>query len=46
MFRELQGEGVKNEIDTYISKSVKNLASEGIVPKLAVIRAGDDDGQK
>ena len=46
MFRELPGDGVKKEIDAYISESVKSFAAEGIVPKLAVIRAGDDDGQK
>ena len=46
MFRELPGDGVKKEIDAYINESVKNFAAEGIVPKLAVIRAGDDAGQK
>ncbi len=46
MFRELPGDGVKKEIDAYISESVKSFTDEGIVPKLAVIRAGDDDGQK
>ena len=46
MFRELPGDGVKHEIDVYIRESVENFAAEGIVPKLAVIRAGDDDGQK
>ena len=46
MFRELPGDGVKHEIDAYIMESVRNFAAEGIVPKLAVIRAGDDDGQK
>ena len=46
MFRELSGDGVKKEIDAYIRESVKSFAAEGIVPKLAVIRAGDDDGQK
>lgn len=46
MFRELPGDGVKKEIDAYISESVRNFTAEGIVPKLAVIRAGDDAGQK
>ena len=46
MFRELPGDGVKKEIDAYIHESVRNLTAEGIVPKLAVIRAGDDDGQQ
>ena len=46
MFRELPGDGVKNVIDAYIRESVKNFADQGIVPKLAVIRAGNDDGQK
>ena len=46
MFRELPGDGVKKEIDAYIRKSVGKFTDEGIVPKLAVIRAGDDDGQK
>ncbi len=46
MFRELPGDGVKQEIEAYIKESVKSFAGEGIVPKLAVIRAGEDDGQK
>jgi 5,10-methylene-tetrahydrofolate dehydrogenase/methenyl tetrahydrofolate cyclohydrolase len=44
MFRELPGDGVKHEIEAYIRESVKTFTAEGIVPKLAVIRAGDDDG--
>ena len=43
---ELPGDGVKHEIDAYIRESVKSFAAQGIIPKLAVIRAGDDDGQK
>jgi methylenetetrahydrofolate dehydrogenase (NADP+)/methenyltetrahydrofolate cyclohydrolase len=46
MFRELPGDGVKKEIDEYIRGSVRSFAAQGVVPKLAVIRAGDDDGQK
>ena len=46
MFRELPGDGVKKEIDEYIRESVRSFAAQGVVPKLAVIRAGDDDGQK
>lgn len=46
MFRELDVDGVKKEIDIYIRESVSRFAEDDIVPKLAVIRAGDDDGQK
>ena len=46
MFRELPGDGVKKEIDADIRESVKSFAADGILPKLDVIRAGDDDGQK
>ena len=46
MYRELSGDGVKKEIEAYIRESVNSFAAEGIVPKLAVIRAGDDNGQK
>jgi len=46
MFRELQVDGVKKEIEIFIKKSVRSFAELDIVPKLAVIRAGDDDGQK
>lgn len=46
MFKELPGDGARNEIEAYIRESVRNFAEKGIVPKLAVIRAGDDDGQK
>ena len=45
MFKELHVDGVKKEIEIYIKKSVGELAELDIVPKLAVIRAGDDDGQ-
>jgi methylenetetrahydrofolate dehydrogenase (NADP+)/methenyltetrahydrofolate cyclohydrolase len=45
MFKELTVDGVKKELDEYIRESVKNFAELDIVPKLAVIRAGDDDGQ-
>ena len=46
MFRELPGEGVKNEIEAHIAEAVKSIAGEGVVPKLAVMRAGDDDSQE
>ena len=46
MFRELQVDGVKKEIEIFIKESVRSFAELDIVPKLAVIRAGDDDGQK
>lgn len=46
MFRELTGDGVKKEIEIYIRESVRQFGEKGIVPKLAVIRVGDDDGQK
>ncbi len=45
MFRELHGETVKENIEKYIIRSVDEYGERGIVPKLAVIRAGDDDGQ-
>ena len=45
MFRELPCAGAKKEIEAYIRQSVQDFAEEGIVPKLAVIRAGSDDGQ-
>ena len=45
MFKELHVDGVKKEIEIYIRESVRDLAELDIVPKLAVIRAGDDDGQ-
>ncbi len=45
MLRELTVDGVKREIDKYIRESVRSFAAQDIVPKLAVIRAGDDDGQ-
>lgn len=46
MFRKLNGDGVKKEIEKYIRESVRQFAEKDIVPKLAVIRAGDNDGQK
>jgi len=46
MFRELHVDGVKKEIDKYIRESVRTFAEQDIVPKLAVIRAGNDDGQR
>lgn len=45
LFRELHGDPVKKEIEDYIIRSVKSYVDRGIVPKLAVIRAGDDSGQ-
>ena len=45
MFRELTVDGVKKELDDNIRESVRRFAELDIVPKLAVIRAGDDDGQ-
>lgn len=45
MFKELDVDGVKKEIEVYIRESVSRFAEDDIVPKLAVIRAGDDDGQ-
>ena len=46
MFRKLNGDGVKKEIEKYIRTSVRQFAEQDMVPKLAVIRAGDNDGQK
>lgn len=46
MFTELTGDGIKKEIEGYIRESVRSFAEEDTVPKLVVIRAGDDDGQK
>ena len=45
MFKELTVDGVKRELDKHIRESVRSFAELDIVPKLAVIRAGDDDGQ-
>ena len=45
MFRELHGDSVKENIEEYIRGAVSEFAEKGITPKLAVIRAGDDDGQ-
>lgn len=46
VFRELTGDVVKKEIENYITSSIQSFAERGIVPKLAVIRAGDDSGQR
>lgn len=46
MFRELHGDAVKEKIEEYIKQAVRGYRDRGIVPKLAVIRAGDDSGQK
>ena len=46
MIRKIHGDGVKKEIETYIRESVRQFAEQDIVPKLAVIRVGDNDGQK
>lgn len=45
MFVELSGEPVKNNIESFIITSVQEYRRRGIVPKLALIRAGDDSGQ-
>ena len=45
MLKELTVDGVKKELDEHIRESVRSFAELDIVPKLAVIRAGDDDGQ-
>lgn len=45
MFNKLSGEPVKQKIENDIITSVERLKSEGINPKLAVIRVGDDAGQ-
>ena len=46
VFNKLQGDIVKQRIEEYIISSVKRFVEIGIKPKLAVIRAGDDAGQK
>ena len=46
MLRKIHGDGVKKEIEIYIRDAVRKFAELDIVPKLAVIRVGDDDGQK
>ena len=46
MFRKIHGDGVKKEIEKYIRESVRQFAEHDMVPKLAVIRVGDNDGQK
>lgn len=45
MFTLLKGKPVKDEIVDYITATVDELKSNGIEPKLAVLRAGDDSGQ-
>ena len=46
MFRRIQGDGVKKEIEIYIRDAVRQFAEQDIVPRLAVIRVGDNAGQK
>ena len=46
MIRRIYGDGVKKEIEIYIREAVRQFAEQDIVPKLAVIRVGDNDGQK
>lgn len=46
MFIELYGDAVKEKIEEYIIRSVEEYKGRGIVPKLAVIRAGEDSGQQ
>ena len=46
MFRKIHGDGVKKEIEIYIRDAVRQFAEQDIIPKLAVIRVGDNDGQK
>ena len=46
MFRKIHGDGVKKEIEIYIRDAVRQFAEQDIIPKLAVIRVGDDAGQK
>ena len=45
MFNKLSGEPVKQKIENDIITSVARLKLDGIDPKLAVIRAGEDAGQ-
>lgn len=45
MFVKLMGDPVKQAIENEIIESVQRLKKNGINPKLAVIRAGDDSGQ-
>lgn len=45
MFNILSGEPVKQKIENEIIASVAKLKSDGISPKLAVVRAGEDVGQ-
>lgn len=45
MFTELHGDSVKKDIESGIISAVQDYTARGIVPKLAVIRAGDDSGQ-
>lgn len=46
MFKELYGDVVQENIETYIKSAVTDFRQRGIVPKLAVIRAGEDSGQQ
>ena len=46
MFRELSGDGIKKEIEDYIRDSVRSFGEQGVIPKLALIRAGDDESQR
>lgn len=45
VFRELTGDIVKKDIDSYIRSSVQEFMERGVMPKLAVIRAGEDSSQ-
>lgn len=45
MFNKLSGEPVREKIENDIITSVARLKLDGIYPKLAVIRAGEDAGQ-
>ena len=45
VFNELRGDAVKKDIESSIMMSVQQFKDNGIVPKLAVIRAGEDSGQ-
>ena len=46
MFKELFGEPVKKEIEAGIITAVEEFKGKGVHPKVAVIRAGSDSGQK
>ena len=45
MIKELHGDAVKQNIEEGIIRAVQDHRERGIVPKLAVIRAGEDSGQ-